>query len=965
MIRTNDKNQHLQGILLFVADSSLNQEEKEELSKFLASRGVLGDQNDQVKDETGKDLEFGKIAEILLISGFGCCDFLLQMFLEEIQSRNEHSFVVVKALDTLKSILEPAGFITVSTKSSSGNLHEGSSVEPGGGSEKLLGDYSLMVFEVQSSRAATKFLNVAGGIYTNLGKHVPVFVQEIDSETHHSSADGRLKQGIYGPSASPEELSCVREHLEILASQKYLDKSVPVQRLFKDGEDLEAPKRRLDFASPRDSPAQHANRRARAKPASANPKQAALLVTSSPRMLRKSRLRCLLQTVSGSAKKFNKAGTHASADSHVLKDKLKSSRMLYQKFFKDKSRCVSATSGLAKIDPSKVAAMDPLKRETVRMVCYDLGIPINRKVPLLKMQVQKTRSQLLLSLMRLHDKDVFSWIYSEQLTPETLDAISLDYGASFSRDDARSKLYHIMRNVDRSKPENVKKKGSDSLGETMEKSSQGCSSKSSRREESIESKPDESGPLKPIPWQMIVCRVCGSGDRDDQLVLCDRCNDGYHMDCLQPKLKTLPEGEWLCPECLKKDARKTKGTGLARAAKDFFLVRSLCKQTIRLICHDLGLDEKGSKSEIRQRITSALPDVAVPTLPSLKLPALEAICVDLGLAKKGSKDEIRHRIEQHFFHRDDVVEDAHSSATSLQLKSEMVVEDSEQERPSEAEQQERKMLKLSKSTLQTICLNLGLEAGGKKALLVKRITEVGHGFRWITSHPIKLSTMELIAEDLEISKKGTKDEVRTRILQHWSRNNKAPAPDAQQVMAKAEDRASEETACERQTNDMSSGSSGSQLEQAAKEGEGHKRMLVSVFEALPVPSEDFSLEPHLLLQAVRSMEADAAQPTEVADPWEYVACKKCGLSEGDERMILCDGCDDAYHVECTWPRLSQVPEGEWFCKTCRKLHDAAPVQAKERQEQESAEGGRERSKVSGRVRVQTQPFKVPRGKQSK
>ena len=46
------------------------------------------------------------------------------------------------------------------------------------------------------------------------------------------------------------------------------------------------------------------------------------------------------------------------------------------------------------------------------------------------------------------------------------------------------------------------------------------------------------------------CAVCGNTDREDVMLLCDYCNHGYHMDCLQPALTTTPKGIWLCPTCV-------------------------------------------------------------------------------------------------------------------------------------------------------------------------------------------------------------------------------------------------------------------------------------------------------------------------------------------------------------------------------------------------------------------------------
>ena len=33
------------------------------------------------------------------------------------------------------------------------------------------------------------------------------------------------------------------------------------------------------------------------------------------------------------------------------------------------------------------------------------------------------------------------------------------------------------------------------------------------------------------------------------MLLCDKCDTGYHTFCLKPPLKRIPEGEWYCPKC--------------------------------------------------------------------------------------------------------------------------------------------------------------------------------------------------------------------------------------------------------------------------------------------------------------------------------------------------------------------------------------------------------------------------------
>ncbi|XP_048388394.2 remodeling and spacing factor 1 isoform X1 [Stegostoma tigrinum] len=46
-------------------------------------------------------------------------------------------------------------------------------------------------------------------------------------------------------------------------------------------------------------------------------------------------------------------------------------------------------------------------------------------------------------------------------------------------------------------------------------------------------------------------------------------------------------------------------------------------------------------------------------------------------------------------------------------------------------------------------------------------------------------------------------------------------------------------------------------------------------------------------------------------------CKKCGLSNHPELILLCDSCDSGYHTACLRPPLMTIPDGEWFCPPCQ------------------------------------------------
>ena len=45
-------------------------------------------------------------------------------------------------------------------------------------------------------------------------------------------------------------------------------------------------------------------------------------------------------------------------------------------------------------------------------------------------------------------------------------------------------------------------------------------------------------------------------------------------------------------------------------------------------------------------------------------------------------------------------------------------------------------------------------------------------------------------------------------------------------------------------------------------------------------------------------------------------CIKCQKSDHEDRLLLCDGCDKAWHTYCLPAPLAEVPDGHWICEEC-------------------------------------------------
>uniref|UniRef100_A0A4W3I5Q2 [histone H3]-trimethyl-L-lysine(4) demethylase n=1 Tax=Callorhinchus milii TaxID=7868 RepID=A0A4W3I5Q2_CALMI len=71
---------------------------------------------------------------------------------------------------------------------------------------------------------------------------------------------------------------------------------------------------------------------------------------------------------------------------------------------------------------------------------------------------------------------------------------------------------------------------------------------------------------------LYVCLVCGQGNEEDRLLLCDGCDDSYHTFCLLPPLNDVPKGDWRCPKCLAQECSKPQEAfGFEQAPRDYTL----------------------------------------------------------------------------------------------------------------------------------------------------------------------------------------------------------------------------------------------------------------------------------------------------------------------------------------------------------------------------------------------------------
>ncbi|XP_060064510.1 tyrosine-protein kinase BAZ1B-like [Ylistrum balloti] len=52
------------------------------------------------------------------------------------------------------------------------------------------------------------------------------------------------------------------------------------------------------------------------------------------------------------------------------------------------------------------------------------------------------------------------------------------------------------------------------------------------------------------------CKICRKKGEEQKLLLCDECNQPFHMYCLRPALVEIPKGDWFCASCMPQNQRR-------------------------------------------------------------------------------------------------------------------------------------------------------------------------------------------------------------------------------------------------------------------------------------------------------------------------------------------------------------------------------------------------------------------------
>jgi hypothetical protein len=111
------------------------------------------------------------------------------------------------------------------------------------------------------------------------------------------------------------------------------------------------------------------------------------------------------------------------------------------------------------------------------------------------------------------------------------------------------------------------------------------------------------------------CFVCGSGEDEHLVLMCDECPNEYHIGCLSPPLTALPEEDtWLCPKCCSTEETDEAHTSSFSNRVRLTFPAQACVQEECLVCGQVKRREtrETRETQVRETRDREIPCIQIP-----------------------------------------------------------------------------------------------------------------------------------------------------------------------------------------------------------------------------------------------------------------------------------------------------------------------------------------------------------------
>ncbi|KAL9334592.1 hypothetical protein Peur_071773 [Populus x canadensis] len=139
----------------------------------------------------------------------------------------------------------------------------------------------------------------------------------------------------------------------------------------------------------------------------------------------------------------------------------------------------------------------------------------------------------------------------------------------------------------------------------------------------------------------VYCEKCGSGESPGELLLCDKCDKGFHLFCLRPILVAVPKGSWFCPSCSKQKMPNSFPLVQTKIIDFFRIQRST--ESIQKLSQDIQKKRKRSSSLVVSKKRRKLLPFSPSEDPERRLEQMRSLATALTASGTEFSNELTYR----------------------------------------------------------------------------------------------------------------------------------------------------------------------------------------------------------------------------------------------------------------------------------------------------------------------------------
>ncbi|EHA8587006.1 putative PHD finger protein EHD3 [Cocos nucifera] len=396
-------------------------------------------------------------------------------------------------------------------------------------------------------------------------------------------------------------------------------------------------------------------------------------------------------------------------------------------------------------------------------------------------------------------------------------------------------------------------------------------------------------------YKVCTCKKCGTEANGKRSLICDGCEAMYHFSCIEPAIKEIPTRSWYCSACHTNKRESSEPTSVD--------IHPDSSHQNCAVCDRLEFSETKEENEggSRTMVADDSRESSVSGMESDESPELSRTAMSRFLVFALLQETYPVGVEQ---------KNSVESYTVMQLAS---CESDHSTKPDQTEA----------SGLYKVCTckKCGTEANGKRSLICDGCEAMYH-FSCIEPAIKEIPTRSWYCSACHTNKRESSEPTSVDIHPDSSHQNCAVCDRLEFSETKEENEGGSRTMVADDSRESSV--SGMESDESPELSRTAMSRLCKLCGTCEDEDKRFLICGHVHcpykyyhIRCLKTSQIASAQQQN--KPCWYCPsclCRACLCDKDDDKIVLCDGCDEAHHTYCMKPPRTSIPKGQWYCVPC-------------------------------------------------